>query len=200
MKQHFMLSRRSCYRRCGDVVGVAPLQAPKDAGRIALARAASERPFVAHSTCDFASHTPAWQSMEAWTFMNHRNAIWFAVPILLFAIGGLADDKPPSGKEINALIGQLVSPNPAPDVAYGTVKYPKGFDHDAQKRVYHAWSELSRIGIRAFPYMINYFDDNRYCFTRDSGSGYYNWSVGRACADIFICHLQPYDFASHFAL
>ena len=48
--------------------------------------------------------------------------------------------------------------------------------------------------------MINYFDDNRYCFTRDSGSGYYNWSVGRACADIFICHLQPYDFASHFAL
>ena len=75
-----------------------------------------------------------------------------------------------------------------------------GYDHDAQERVRHAWHKLSRIGIRAFPYLIEHFDDDRYCFTEDSGPGYYNWSVGRACSDIFICHLQPHDFASHFAL
>ena len=114
--------------------------------------------------------------------------------------GSTGNDKPPTEKEINALVQQLVSPNHAPDLLYATATYPKGYDHEAQTRVWNAWCELSRIGIRAFPYLIEHFDDDRYCFTEDAGPVYCNWTVGHACSDIFICHLQPYDFVSHFAL
>jgi hypothetical protein len=127
--------------------------------------------------------------------MNYRNVISFVGLISLFAIPGFADVKPLSEREINALIQQLVSPNRAPDLVGAYAEYPVGYDRDAQKRVWHAWHQLFPLGKRAFPYLFNHFDDKRYSFTADGGSSDFNWSVGRACSDILIGHLQPYGKA-----
>ena len=130
--------------------------------------------------------------------MNRRNAIAIATLISLFVVAGFADDKPPSEKEINTLVKQLVSPNRAPKTEGADAEYPASYDRDAQERVRHAWSQLHRMeGHRVFPYLFEHFDDKRYSFTADGGSSDVNWSVGRACSDILICHLQPYGGIAH---
>ena len=66
--------------------------------------------------------------------MNYRYAIFFAALISLFAITSFADDKPPTEKEINALIQQLVSPNRAPVTDGPEAEYPVAYDRNAQDR------------------------------------------------------------------
>jgi hypothetical protein len=144
---------------------------------------------------------------EASAPMNRRNALLFVALMSLFTVTGFADEKPSSEREINALIAQLVSPNRAPDDKNGPdATYPVGYDRDAQKRVRRAWSQLHRLGHRAFPYLFDHFDDKRYSFTADDGPADMNWSVGLACSDILVCHLQPYgirgqpSYAKHYNL
>ena len=139
------------------------------------------------------------QLPEALIAMNRRYFISFAVLISLSATTSFAEDKPPTAKEIKALIQQLVSPNRIPDIPYGSADYPAGYDRDAQKHVRDAWSELHHIGLRGFPYLFDGFDDKRYCFTDDAGSADANWTVGRACSDMVICQLQPYANHGDFA-
>jgi hypothetical protein len=124
--------------------------------------------------------------------MNRRDAISFVmlIVIVVFAISGFADDRPPSDEEINSLIQQLASPNQPPKIGV-SARYPADYDHDAQKRVRSAWTRLHKCGPQSFPYLFDHFDDKRYSFTADAGSEDYNWSVGKACFDIVRCHLQP---------
>ena len=125
--------------------------------------------------------------------MNRPNAIAFATLLSLCAIAGYAGEKPLSEQKINAVIEQLVSPNRAPDDKHGPYpNYPVGFDDRAQERVRAAWKQLYDDWHHVLPYLFDRFDDMRYCFTDDTGSKDTNWSVGRACSDILICHLQPY--------
>lgn len=117
----------------------------------------------------------------------------------LFAAVSLAKvpataDVQASGDEIESLIEKLASPNEAPVKLVPIARYPKGYDRDAQKRVNAAWRELRAVGVRAFPHLINHFNDERYSFTHDNGFVYVNCSVGKACADIIKCHLQPFGF------
>ena len=128
--------------------------------------------------------------------MNCRRTIAFVTLISFLTITALADPKPLPEQEINALIQRLVSPNVAPDVVVGAT-YPAGYNHDAQRRARHALMQLHQTGIRAFPYLFDHFDDERYSFTDDAGSADFNWSVGRACSDIVICHLQPYGSVAY---
>ncbi len=132
--------------------------------------------------------------------MARLASITFLALLSLFAKSGLADDKPPSEQEIKTLVQQLVSPNRAPQIQYdGDARYPAGYDRAAQETVCDAWWKLYQMGDRTFPYLFDHFDDQRYCFTEDEGAGNGNWSIGRACSDIVICHLQPYDNYYHLS-
>jgi len=133
--------------------------------------------------------------------MNRRITILIAATLCLLPVGAGAADPPPTGKEIEAEIEQLASPNKAPPsgpTGVGVVDqsdYPPGYDFSAQDHVDGAWQWLSDQGPRAFPYLLAHMDDKRYCLTADSGDSDVNWSVGKACHDIFRCNLQPYgDF------
>ena len=61
-----------------------------------------------------------------------------------------------------------------------------------------AWRKLYDMeGHLVFPYLFDHFDDQRYSFTADAGSSDTNWTVGRACSEIVICHVQPYEGLRH---
>jgi hypothetical protein len=105
-----------------------------------------------------------------------------------------ADEPTVADADIEALVAQLVSPNPEPLRRNSpTATYPAGYDRNAQKLVDHARLKLSDLGIRAFPILIKYLDDKRYSSTQDSGAVDENWTVGRTCKIVLTCHLQPYD-------
>jgi hypothetical protein len=121
------------------------------------------------------------------------------LPVTLVAMGIVgdahADDPRMSGDQIEALIEKLVSPNEAPQIKRSsgrldsptTVKYPEGYNHDAQEQVMAAWLKLREAGTQAFPYLNKHSNDKQYSFTKHS-----NLSVGEACALIVRCHLQPF--------
>jgi hypothetical protein len=92
--------------------------------------------------------------------------------------------------EIKKLVEQLVSPNKAPDVVAFDPGYPKGYDHEAQKKIEAACSSLSKLGPQAFPFLIDHFDDKGYCITVDFNS-YENRDVGFVCKWLFYDHLIP---------
>jgi hypothetical protein len=115
------------------------------------------------------------------------------MPILLSAAPApTVDDPRLPEKEIAELVDQLVSPNVAPTRRGPGMKYPEGFDREAQKRVFEAWQKLRSLGLDAFPAVIKRLDDDRYSFTNDGAWVKENWTVGRACADIICGHLQPF--------
>jgi hypothetical protein len=103
-------------------------------------------------------------------------------------------------QEIKALIDKLVSPNPKPITAEEDPKetpdfrLPKGFDREKQNGVYEACKELKSVGVKAFPFLIERWDDRRYCLTTsDLLSGYcQNRSVGKVCQKIIFDQIQPY--------
>jgi hypothetical protein len=119
--------------------------------------------------------------------MNHRNLVLLAALAAFSATASFAEDKPPSGQEIEALIQQLVSKYPPPS-------------HDTSGQVHTAFKHIQELGLLAFPYLFDHFDDKRYSFTADKGSSDHNWSVGEACSDIVRCHLEPFGtFSNSFA-
>lgn len=92
--------------------------------------------------------------------MTWRFAMLFAA-LWLLAAPAIAKSEPEiSDARIKELMAQLVSPNVAPKVIGNgglgpDAKYPAGYDKDAQKRVHQARSELNRLGIRTFPYLLD---------------------------------------------
>jgi hypothetical protein len=110
--------------------------------------------------------------------------------------------KEPSADEIRGLIDQLVSANPRAITAKEDPRVepdfqlPPGYDHEKQRRVYQARAKLKSLGPVAFPFLIDRWNDERYCMTMSVGlNGYcFNASVGKVCKDIVYDQLQPYGF------
>jgi hypothetical protein len=116
-------------------------------------------------------------------------------------------EKKPTEKEIKALIDKLVSPNPKPitgdedpDVA-PDYRLPPGFDEEKQKLVRKAISDLKGLGICAFPFLIDRWDDDHFCILISEGiNGYFrNQSVGKTCKMIIFDQIQPYGNSAGFA-
>ena len=106
--------------------------------------------------------------------------------------------QPPTANEIKTLIDGLVSPNPAPDTralkggeAKPDLGFPKDFDHKKQAQVHRACVKLTELGPRAFPFLIERWEDKRYCLTTEVAA-YDNQTVGVICRWIIDDQLQPY--------
>jgi len=132
------------------------------------------------------------------------NTRWLAVAALLIG-GGLAfggeGSPPPSEKQLKELVERLASPNPKPitgdedDSVAPDYRLPKGFDRAKQKRVREAIEELRELGTKAFPALIERWDDKRYCVTTFHRLSEYshNSTVGAICRKTIFDQLQPYS-------
>jgi hypothetical protein len=101
---------------------------------------------------------------------------------------------PLSEHEIKTLIDGLVSPHPKPQEGL-----PPDFDKDKQKAVRDAvcaaCSKLNALGKEAFPYLIERWEDKRYCLTVSHApfpGCYHNLTVGEVCQRLIFNHVQPY--------
>jgi hypothetical protein len=130
---------------------------------------------------------------------------WIVIGLLLSpGLWGCSSEKPtpPMDPEIQALIDQLVSPNPKPitgkedENVEPDYRLPAGFDRDKQKQVHSARRELRQLGPKAFPFLIERWGDEKYCLTCSEGiNGYcFNQTVGAICESIIFDQLQPYSF------
>jgi hypothetical protein len=104
-------------------------------------------------------------------------------------------------QEIKELIDNLVSPNPKPITEDDDYRLSPSFDRDKQKLVRKAFSELKSVGPQAFPFLIDRWDDERYCLTTSYGTNGYchNENVGTVCKMIFFDQIQTYGSWSGFA-
>jgi len=128
---------------------------------------------------------------------------WLLVGILLSQetpATGAEKPEAPTPNEIKALIDELVSPNPAPDeekLQASETKpdggFPRDYDHKKQERVHRASVKLTQLGPPAFPFLIERWDDERFCLTAEYAA-YVNKSVGVVCEQIIRDQLQPYGF------
>ena len=125
---------------------------------------------------------------------------WLAVGFLLLPLSSPAyprdKPQPPSAKEIKALIDQLVSPNPKPNVREGDSAIgglPSDFDFKKQQQVNRAISKLIKLGPPAFPFLIERWGDKRYCLTAcdDVSAAFLHKTVGQICQAIIFAQLQP---------
>ncbi len=124
---------------------------------------------------------------------------WLVVGILLsLCLPAWGQKKaPPTDKEIKTLIDQLVSPNPEPMTTFRPhIDLPAGYDRTKQAKVLDARSKLLELGSPAFPFLIERWNDERYCLTTENGlSGCFtNESVGSICRIIVFVQLQPFGF------
>jgi hypothetical protein len=126
--------------------------------------------------------------------------ICFVLMILGLSKGSVGKE-PPSKKneekKFSALISQLVSPNQKPETQNGGdshVKFPRGYDVEAQRRVEAARHDLYDDIEIALPYLVEALDNERYCMTINWGEGdaYYNRSVGSVCRDVITSQLEVY--------
>jgi hypothetical protein len=130
--------------------------------------------------------------MLRWTWLCIGIALGQATP-------ASCGEKPqsPTAEEIKALVDQLVSPNPTPDEKKlnadpkGDPVFPRGYDFQKQKPVNRACGKLGELGPRAFPFLIEHWEDNRYCLTYE-GAEWSNMFVGGVCRDLIRAQLQPY--------
>jgi peptide methionine sulfoxide reductase MsrB len=121
-----------------------------------------------------------------------------------------AGDEAPSktdvekNKKYRDLIEQLASPNKAPSIrntSGGSVKFPAGYDVEAQIRIKAARQELHDNFGEALPFLIEALDDKRYSMTIDwaEGDAYYNYSVGKICHNVIASQLEVYRSKIRFA-
>jgi hypothetical protein len=105
-------------------------------------------------------------------------------------------------QEIKTMVDNLVSPNPKPITGDDDPKeapeyrLPTGFDKEKQKLVRKAVDDLTGLGIRAFPFLIDRWADGRYCLTISEGLNGYcrNQTVGKTCQMIIFGQIQPYGY------
>lgn len=109
--------------------------------------------------------------------------------VLLLSLAGCQRpfdfDGLPMNDEIESLIDQLASKNPAPLIENDRIKpkWPKDYNVEHQRSVQDAFFRLEAMGKEAIPYLIRRPDDPRFSYT-DSSAVYYNLTVGEACTEI----------------
>jgi hypothetical protein len=122
---------------------------------------------------------------------------WWVVTIVLsHGLPAHSGEKktPPSKRKIRALIDQLVSPNRKPIKVCSARGLPRDFDRKKQKQVDRACTKLTQLGPRVFPYLIERWEDKRYCLTASNGlsGAFLHLTVGQICRAIIYDQLQPY--------
>jgi hypothetical protein len=123
---------------------------------------------------------------------------WLVLSILFLSLESSAScgekPKPLSAKEIKALIDQLVSPNRIPLKVSAAHGLPRDFDRQKQKRVDRAIARLMQIGPQPFPFLIERWEDNRYCLTASNNlcGAFLHLTVGQICREVICNQLQPY--------
>jgi hypothetical protein len=122
---------------------------------------------------------------------------WLMVGIVLshaLPANGGSQTRPPSKREIKALIDQLISPNREPRRVSAAHGLPREFDSQKQKQVDRARAKLTEIGPQAFPYLIERWEDKRYCLTasNDLSGTFLHLTVGQICRAIIYDQLQPH--------
>ena len=86
--------------------------------------------------------------------------------IAILPAQGEEHSPPPSKQKIKALVDRLVSPNPKPITeeedprVAPDLRLPPGFDREKQRGAPSAGSELGKLGIQAFPILIERWEDN----------------------------------------
>lgn len=108
-----------------------------------------------------------------------------AVPTLLVLVLVAAPLPPVSKTAIEAQIARLKSPNqdPNPTLQGGVFECPVGFACDAQKAVFDAERQLTRMGKDAFATLIAHGDDKGYSLSILSAT-LVGYSVGTVCLNI----------------
>lgn len=110
-------------------------------------------------------------------------------------------NEPPSkdelAKKYRALIEQLASPNKKPitqNRSGGAVKFPEGYDVEAQNRIDSARQTLYDNFEQALPFLVEALGDSRYCMTIDwaEGDAYYNKTIGSICGNVIDSQLEVY--------
>jgi len=129
---------------------------------------------------------------------------WFVVAIVAFPIlpSYGAEQSAPSDQEIKVLVDRLASRNPRPITSHEDrdmgpdYRLPPGFESEKQLPVRDAYSQLRKLGILAFPMLIERWDDKHYSVTASNQlSGWCrNYSVGEVCQMIIYDYLQPYGY------
>ena len=135
-----------------------------------------------------------------------------AVVFIAASLNGCSSEatRLPANPELESLIDQLASQNPAPKLG-GPMSEPaldKLYDVKKQQLVEDAYLKLGQIGYEAFPYLINHLEDDRYSHT-ESGAIYFNVTVGDASRQLIVravnvvsiyCGPGKADFVDYFKL
>jgi hypothetical protein len=123
---------------------------------------------------------------------------------LLLANQGSSDgpSKDARSKKYAEHVAQLVSPNKEPITGDVAVKFPRGYDLRAQRRVDEARKALHDNFEDALPHLIDALDDQRYSMTVNwaEGDAYPNYSVGEVCRDVIASQLEVYRDKIRFSL
>jgi hypothetical protein len=127
----------------------------------------------------------------------------FFVPLIsiAFAGEGLNGSVSDNEKVIPQLIEKLVSPRPTETVTKNILgvsvsrKYPQSARLEAEKRVHETWDRIIAEGISAFPYLISYYDDNRFSIEpryANKTSVSMDYTVGLVCRDMLQSQIEPF--------
>jgi hypothetical protein len=114
--------------------------------------------------------------------------IFLSTLIMLRLLVGQTADPPqaPTDAQIKALVDQLASENSArpKDDGKNTPPRPTKEYFEKQRKVDEAARKLVEIGPRAFPFLIDHWNDDRYCMTIGGISVLENHSVGQISRQI----------------
>jgi len=109
-----------------------------------------------------------------------------------------------AAKNYRELVASLASPNEKATTKHGAepqVRFPAGYDVEAQRRIDHTRKQLQDNFEDALPFLVEAMDDSRYCMTVSwaEGDAYYNYSVGAVCRDIIASQLEVYRNTIRFS-
>jgi len=133
-----------------------------------------------------------------------RTPFAVALAVLTLAAGCGKEEPASSGRdgvelpgEASALVEALASPNEAPQIYTIHLRYPEGYDRQAQARVRAAEEKLRAMGPKAFPALIERLDDTGYSYTECYGT-WRNLKVGEVCFYIIEDQVEFYghDYAT----
>lgn len=97
-------------------------------------------------------------------------------------------------KQIDALVLDLRSKNNPINAGFGTLKVPRNYDFEAQKKVYLAEQKLSLLGPSAFEALVRHINDKAYCQTDLWNDYNTDWNVGEICRYILTCQIEVVHF------
>lgn len=116
---------------------------------------------------------------------SSRFTTFFLAAALFATAARAAETEEERHERVERLIEQLASPNEPPEIVPKSEdRFPENFDRAAQTKVLAAWKLLLSEGYSAFPELLEYLGDKRYCCTTRGSAADLNLPVGRICEDI----------------